>query len=164
MQDEGAAISIANINSPSQVVVSGATAAIAEFQTRAGKAGLRRITRLQVSGAWHSAMMKDCEASFAELIGEQPITDPAVPVFSNVSATPATRRAEVTAALIDQLSAPVLWLQSLRRLRAAYPDAVFAEIGPGKVLTGLLLQTDPRAKIFRINSRRGLERFAEAIA
>ena len=163
MQGEGAAIYIANINSPGQVVVSGATAAVADFQTRAGKAGLRRIVRLQVSGAWHSAFMKDCEASFAELIGQQPIKDPAIPVFSNVGAQPATTRAEITTALIDQLSAPVLWLQTLKRLRETYPDAVFAEIGPGKILTGLMLETDPRAKIFQINSRRGLERFAEAI-
>ncbi len=160
---EGAVIGVANINSPKQMVVSGARGAISEFQVRATQEGFGRITELQVSGAWHSSFMKECQDPFDAVLNGLSLDDPQVPVISNVSATPSTSIAQAKSALVAQLSAPVQWLKTLRYLRETYPDAIFAEVGPGKVLTGLMLQTDPRGRIYQVNSRRGLDRLVKVL-
>jgi [acyl-carrier-protein] S-malonyltransferase len=160
---KGLVINAANINSPKQIVISGATDALERFRDTAMLQGLGRITPLPVSGAWHSKYMEACKMPFSEKLNSINMCDAQMPFYANVSASPENRAAQIKSNLINQITAPVQWLQTLRLLRANYPDAIFAEVGPGKVLTGLMLQTDPRAKIFQINSKRGLDRFVKAV-
>lgn len=131
----------ANYNCPGQIVISGEEDAIDTACKLCSEAGARRALKLKVGGAFHSPCMEPARAELAEAIERTNFHTPKCPVYQNVDAKPHTDPAEIKANLIAQLTAPVRWTQSVQNMIA--DGAVeFTELGPGKVLQGLISKID----------------------
>ncbi len=132
-----------NYNSPQQIVIAGETSAVSEAGTKLQAAGARAST-LPVSAPFHSSLMEPAEARLRLDIEQIALSDPRVPVYVNVDAKPIRDSAAAKDALVRQVSRPVLWEESVRKM---IDDGVslFVEVGPGRVLTGLLARIDKRA-------------------
>jgi [acyl-carrier-protein] S-malonyltransferase len=135
----------ANFNSPGQIVVSGSIMGVHEVMHRAKEQGVRIAKELAVSGAFHSPLMQYAADGLKEALDSTMIATPDTPVFSNVTAEPANDADEIRRLLVAQLTAPVLWEQSVKNM---YDFGVreFVEYGPGKVLQGLVTRTVTNVK------------------
>jgi len=131
----------ANYNCPGQLVISGEVAAIDAACEALKAAGAKRALKLKVGGAFHSPCMEPARAELAAAIEATEFHTPVCPVFQNVDALPHTDPAEIKANLIAQLTAPVRWTQTVRNMIAAGATE-FVELGPGKVLQGLVAKID----------------------
>lgn len=127
----------ANYNCPGQVVISGTVEAINEACEKMKEAGAKRALVLKVGGAFHSPLMQPAQEELAEAIAVAKFTTPVCPVYQNVDAKPHTDPEEIKANLIKQLTAPVRWTQDVQAMIADGADD-FTELGPGKVLQGLI--------------------------
>lgn len=125
----------ANINSPQQIVVSGAASAVEKAAALAEEAGAKRVVTLQVSAPSHSPLMAPAAAKLAEELEGVEVSPPGVPVYSNVSASPVDA-GSIKDLLSKQLTSPVRWVDIIRNMKSTGVDKVL-EVGPGKVLTGL---------------------------
>ncbi len=141
---------IANYNSPGQLVISGAAENIARAAESAKAHGASRVIPLQVSGAFHSPLMKPAEEALSQIIARMPFGDPAIPVIGNTTALPLTTAAEVKAELARQLCHGVQWQRSIEYM-AAQGVTTFVEIGPGKVLTGLVRRINREVKTANVS-------------
>lgn len=141
-EDEGTVVA-ANFNAPGQVVISGGEEAVRRVGRRAQEEedGARRVIPLQVSGAFHSPLMKVAREGLAGALEAVDFGDPDFPVVANVSAEPVTSGQEARRLLVEQLTSPVRWTQGVRAMRQFDPDR-WLEVGPGRVLTGLLRRID----------------------
>ena len=128
---------MANINSPGQIVISGAVDNISRAMELARAAGASRVIPIQVSGAFHSPLMKPAVEGMTSIINSTPFKNPTIPVIANMTAEPLTTAEGVKAELINQLTNPVQWQRSIEYMVRQGVDT-FIEIGPGKVLTGLI--------------------------
>ena len=131
----------ANYNCPGQLVISGEKTAIAQACESMKEAGARRALPLPVGGAFHSPLMEPAREQLAEAISNTPFTSPICPVYQNVVAKGITNKEDIQNNLIAQLTAPVKWTQSVQQMAQ---DGVgeFIELGPGKVLQGLVKKID----------------------
>jgi len=140
---------IANINSPGQIVISGAAENMVRAMEMATAAGASRVIPLQVSGAFHSPLMQPAVEGITEYISALSFQEPAIPVIGNTTAEPMTTVESVKAELINQLSNPVQWQRTVEYIfNKGVPT--FIEIGPGKVLTGLIRRINKEAKTINI--------------
>ncbi len=151
----------ANFNSPGQVVVSGAPGALEEA-ARLADASRGRSIRLRVSGAFHSPLMDDAARVFADLVADAPIKSPAVPVVANATAEPVTEEGAAREAMIRQMTNPVLWSASVRRMMSAGID-LFVEVGPGRVLTNLTPRISADARALPVGAPSQLDKLAEEV-
>lgn len=153
----------ANYNTPGQIVISGDLPAVERAIELAKRAGARRALRLNVSGAFHSPLMRVAEVGLAAQLDSLEMREPAFPVISNVTATPVTAAAEARRLLVEQLTSPVRWTASMKTM----VDAGFTEwleLGPGSVLAGLAKRGAPEAKVRSIGSNADVEAFqADAV-
>ena len=131
----------ANYNCPGQTVISGEVEAIDKACAGATEAGAKRALKLKVGGGFHSPCMEPARAELAEAIEATEFHTPVCPVYQNVDALPHTDPAEIKANLIAQLTAPVRWTQSVRHM-VADGATEFVELGPGKVLQGLVAKIE----------------------
>ena len=131
----------ANYNCPGQLVISGEEAAITTACEALKDAGARRALPLPVGGAFHSPLMEPAKTKLAAAIETTPIASPICPIYQNVSAKGVTDAAEIKQNLIAQLTAPVKWTQSVQQLLSDGATQ-FTEVGPGKVLQGLVKKID----------------------
>lgn len=144
-------VQAANFNSPGQVVISGEVGAIKKALELAPSHGARMAKELVVSGAFHSPLMKPAEQELAAALELVEIRDARIPVCMNAVAEPVTAAAEIRKNLIMQLTSPVLWTQSIEAMiQNGITD--FVEIGPQKVLQGLIRRIDKSAKISGIDT------------
>ena len=143
---EGGLVVPANYNSPGQVVISGEVAGVERAMELCKTAGAKRAIRLPVSGAFHSPLMQSAWQAFGQALAHASLNDPAVPVYANVNASPVTTASDAKRLLLEQLTAPVRWTQLVERLVADFPGALFVEMGPGNVLTGLMKKIAPGAE------------------
>ncbi|MDX2134297.1 MAG: ACP S-malonyltransferase [Saprospiraceae bacterium] len=136
----------ANYNSPGQLVISGSVSGIQAAQEALQQAGARRVVLLPVGGAFHSPLMKPAQDELEKAIRETRLNTPRCPVYQNVTAQPVTDPETIRQNLARQLTAPVLWTQTIRQMRA---DGVqeFVEVGGGEaaVLRGLIRRIDKEA-------------------
>ena len=130
----------ANYNCEGQVVISGEKAAVAAACAKMKEAGARRALELPVGGAFHSPLMEPARAELAEGIVKAQIHAPICPVYQNVTAQPTTDPETIKANLLTQLTSPVRWTQSVVNMLADGANH-FIELGPGKVLQGLISKT-----------------------
>ncbi len=149
---------IANLNAPGQTVISGYREAVEEA-ARTLKAKRARVVFLKVSAPFHSPLMQPAAEKLAAAIEETAFNDPAFPVYANVSAEPVTDAQTAKALLIEQVTAPVRWVDILTRL-GADGFRTFLEFGSGNVLTGLLKRTLPEA---RARSIEGPDELADTV-
>lgn len=147
---KGGVMQIANLLCPGNMVVSGHQAACAEVERLVQEKGGRTI-RLAVAGAFHTDLMKPADKALASALAEVPIRVPRVPVWSNVDAQPHTDPEEIRGFLIRQVLQPVLWEQTMRNLLALGIDR-FVEIGPGRVLAGLLKRVQRKVECRNISA------------
>lgn len=131
----------ANYNCPGQLVISGEIEAIDAACEKLLAAGAKRALKLKVGGAFHSPCMEPARAELAEAIENTEFHTPACPVYQNVDAKPHTDPAEIKANLVAQLTAPVRWTQTVQNM-IADGATEFIELGPGKVLQGLVAKID----------------------
>ncbi len=128
----------ANLNAPDQTVISGDPGAVDRAGTACKAAGAKRVLPLKVSGAFHSPLMAPAVPGLAAALAAVPFADPAFPIMANASAAAVTTAALAKRRLEEQLTAPVRWIECVRALAALAPVVRFVEIGPGKVLGGLV--------------------------
>lgn len=136
----------ANYNCPGQIVISGETEAIDAACEKLLEAGAKRALKLKVGGAFHSPCMEHARAELAEAIARTEIHTPICPVYQNVDAQPHTDPEEIKANLVAQLTAPVRWTQTVKNM-IADGATEFVEVGPGKVLQGLVAKIDRNATV-----------------
>ena len=148
---QGEVVSLANLNSPSQIVIAGRQSAVARAVELAKARGAKRALRLNVSAPFHCALMKPAADRLAADLDRVPMRDPEVPLVKNADAKMALSVSAVRDGLKRQVAAPVRWTDSMRLLRAE-GVSLFVEVGPGKVLSGLLRQIDPAARTFQAGS------------
>jgi len=136
----------ANYNTDEQIVVSGEVSGVEKLMQLAKEAGAKRAVRLPVSGAFHSPLMEPAEKGLREALEETVFAEPAFPVYSNVTEKESSSAADTRELLATQLTSPVRWAGEIRNIVARFPDALFVELGPGAVLTGLLSRIAPGAR------------------
>lgn len=134
----------ANYNCPGQLVISGETSAVEKACEAMKAAGAKRALILPVGGAFHSPMMEPAREELAAAIEATTFSTPICPVYQNVTANAVSDAAEIKKNLIIQLTAPVKWTQSVQQM-IADGATLFTEVGPGKVLTGLISKIDKEA-------------------
>lgn len=153
---QGEVVSPANINSPDQVVIAGATAAVQRAGERAKARGAKRVVPLPVSAPFHCALMKPAEDRLAPELRALAVQNPHVPVVANVDATLKRDAAAAIDALVRQVSSPVLWEDIVRRL-ASEGVSTYVEVGPGRVLSGLVKKIHKEAQVFAFGAPEDLE-------
>ncbi len=146
---QGEVVSPANLNSPGQVVIAGSAAAVARAVEGAKARGAKRAIMLNVSAPFHSALMKPAQDRLSVDLDATEVADPQVPLVNNADAQVVKSASVVRDGLKRQVTAPVRWEESMRRLRAEGVD-LFVEVGPGKVLSGLLRQVDRVAECWHV--------------
>ncbi|MCU1314426.1 MAG: [acyl-carrier-protein] S-malonyltransferase, partial [Acidobacteriaceae bacterium] len=150
-------VSPANLNSPEQIVISGSTAGVARASELAKERGAKKVVPLQVSAPFHCALMQPAQDRLAEVLKAVKVHDPRFPIVANVTADVTKDGGKERDLLVRQVTAPVRWVESMRRMIDA-GGSLFVEVGPGKVLTGLLRQIDRAQKCVNVEDAASLEK------
>jgi [acyl-carrier-protein] S-malonyltransferase len=156
---EAGTVAPANFNSPRQTVVSGEEAGVQRLLELAEAAGASKAVRLKVSAAFHSVLMEPVQREMAAAMDKLTWTDPEVPLVANASGTVIRTGEEVCRALVAQIASPVLWVQCVQTL-ADEGCTQALELGPGRVLGGLIRQIDSGIEVFAADSPEKLSAFA----
>jgi [acyl-carrier-protein] S-malonyltransferase len=150
IQESGA--QIANLNCPGQIVISGLPEAVDKTSKSALAHGAKRVINLEVSGGFHSSLMQPAAVKLAEVLNNITIRQPRAFVVSNVTALPESRPDEIKENLIRQITCSVFWEKSVR-LMINQGVVKFFEIGPGRVLKGLMRKIDPNTEVVNIEKK-----------
>ena len=161
---DGGCVVPANYNTAGQVVISGEVPAVERAMELAKAAGAKRAIRLNVSGAFHSPLMAVAREGLAEALERTQLLDPAFPVYANVNTEPVRSASDARLLLLEQLTAPVKWTQLVERLAADYPDALYVEMGPGNVLTGLVKKIAPSVQTMTCGTVGEVEQLLSKVA
>lgn len=152
-------VQAANFNCPGQIVISGDVVAVEEAMAiaKAEPFKCRIAKKLEVSGAFHSELMRTSDSELRDALDNAVIKDSDIPIYTNVSGKPICKADEIRSALKEQLTSPVRWEVSIRNMIS---DGVtkFYEIGSGKVLTGLVKKINPEVELFNISAWEDLEK------
>ncbi len=152
----------ANFNSSEQVAISGEKKAVEKGVELAKQRGAKRAILLEVGGAFHSELMRDAQEKFQDVIKKLLVNKAMTPVVANVTAEPVTEPSQIRELLIEQITRPVLWYQSTKWM---YDQGVrdYVEIGPGKVLQGLLKRSFTQINAFGIDKFSDIQKFREQV-
>jgi [acyl-carrier-protein] S-malonyltransferase len=161
--ETGLTVAAANLNSPSQTVISGALAAVEKAAALAKAKGARRAVMLPVSAPFHCTLMQPAQEEVARVLAAVSMTDPRIPVAANVTGGLVTTTNAARDALIRQVTGAVRWVDCMQSLIAA-GAGVLIEVGPGKVLCGLLRQIDGNQKSLNVEDPASLEATLAALA
>jgi [acyl-carrier-protein] S-malonyltransferase len=153
----GGVVEVANVNSPGQVVISGHKEAVLAAMEVLRKAGARRVVPLAVSGPFHSQLMQPVAEVFDRHLQQAVFHDPRIPVVTNVGAKAVRKKDELQHLLGKQIHSRVEWEASMRRLLALGVGR-FIEVGPGRVLTGLMKKIDNSAVCHYVEDAQSLEK------
>ncbi|MEW5766451.1 MAG: ACP S-malonyltransferase [bacterium] len=146
-----------NFNCPGQIVIAGSKSALEQAEGEVKEAGAKRVVRLSVSGPFHTPLIKSAQEEVGSALDQVAISPLKTPLITNVEASPIREPGEVKDSLIRQVVSPVRWEQSMR-LAIREGVTTFIEIGPGKVLTGLLKKIDQSVKAFGVENLKEMER------
>ena len=161
--ETGLVVSAANFNSPDQTVISGAKAAVEKAGELAKARGARKVVMLPVSAPFHCALMQPAQEDVAKALAGIALGEPRIPVAANVTGALVTTADAAREALIRQVTGTVNWAGCVQALVAAGAEA-FIEVGPGKVLTGLLRQIDRAQKCVNVEDAASLEKALAELA
>lgn len=156
----GDVVAPANYNSPEQTVIAGSAAAVERASARCKELGAKRALPLPVSAPFHCALMRPVQPRLAAVLETMPVAPLAVPVVTNVEATPNADAARVRQLLIEQVVAPVRWIECVQAMIAAGVTR-FVEVGPGKVLSGLVRRIDRGVEVLNVEDPASLEKALE---
>ena len=157
----GDAVQPANLNCPGQIVISGTKAGVEKACVELKEVGARRAIPLDVSGPFHSSLMKPAAEKLREALGEIAMKNASIPIVANVNATVVEESEQIKELLVEQLYSPVLWEDSVRTM-LANGVTHFIECGPGKVLSGLIKKIDRTATVLSVYDKESLEAVIEA--
>jgi [acyl-carrier-protein] S-malonyltransferase len=160
---ENDVVSPANLNSPEQTVISGSAAAVKRAVEIASQSGAKRAVILPVSAPFHCALMMPAQERLEADLRATQFSALKIPLLTNVDAQAISTGEEARDALIRQVTAPVRWLDSVREMIES-GVTVFVEVGPGKVLTGLLRQIDRSVRVFNVEDSASLQATMEKLA
>jgi len=155
-------VEAANINSPGQIVISGKVEGVKEASSMAKEAGAKMIIELKVSAPFHSSLMKKAAEELKKALDNVSIKDASIPVISNVSAKPVTKSSEIKDLLVKQMTSPVLWEDSVKNMISG-GISTFIEVGPGKVLSGLIKKIDKGVKLLRAEDISSIKNLEDAL-
>ncbi len=156
-------VAMANDNAPGQIVVSGAKAAVEAAAAHAKDAGVKKAVMLPVSAPFHCPMMEPAAREMEAALGEVALSEPSAPVVANVTARPVTEPERIRALLVEQVTAPVRWRESVQWMAGEGGVSTFVEAGAGKVLTQMLKRTAKEAKGVALDTPADLESFAQSL-
>ncbi|MFV8827114.1 ACP S-malonyltransferase [Alkalihalobacterium sp. APHAB7] len=156
VSNNGGSVQLANLNCPGQIVISGTAEGVGKASELAKEKGAKRVIPLQVSGPFHSSLMKPAAEKLSTVLDEITISEAEVPVIANVTADVVTNSAEIKEKLIEQVYSPVLWEDTVRRLLDLGVDT-FVEIGAGNVLSGLVRKVQRRVNVYSISDIESIE-------
>ena len=162
-EETGLVVQAANFNSPGQTVISGALAAVEKASALAKAKGARRAVMLPVSAPFHCALMQPAQEEVARVLAALSLGDPSVAVAANVTGGLVTTAAAAKDALIHQVTGAVRWVDCMQALKGEGAE-LFIEVGPGKVLCGLLKQIDPALKSLNVEDAASLEKVLAELA
>jgi len=145
----------ANYNCPGQIVIAGEKKAVEEAIALAREAGAKRAITLSVSVPSHCALMAEASKRLASLLDEIEFRNPSVPIVNNADALFLYNRDSIKSSLIRQLNSPLLWEDSIKAVINSGINT-FIEVGPGKVLSGLIKRIDPEARVYNVEDEEGL--------
>lgn len=160
--EEGFSVQLANLNCPGQIVISGTTKGVELAGAKAKEAGAKRVLPLVVSGPFHSSLMKPAAGQLKEELDQIDMKAATIPVIANVTAEPISAASEIKEKLIEQLYSPVLWEDSVAKMLELGVDT-FIEIGPGKVLSGLVKKISKNAKTYSVSDEESAIAVIEAL-
>ena len=155
-------VSVANYNCPGQIVITGEEKAVDEAAEKLKEAGAKRCVKLNVSGPFHSAMLKEAGENLGNVIDEVTIGDIQVPYITNVTADYVTDKNQVKEMLMKQVASSVKWQQTIERMIADGVDT-FIEIGPGKTLAGFMRKIDKTKKVYNLEKLEDLDKITAAL-
>nr|WP_309099327.1 ACP S-malonyltransferase [Fredinandcohnia onubensis] len=158
----GHSVQLANINCPGQIVISGSTEGVKRACELAKEKGAKRAIPLEVSGPFHSSLMEPAAEKLRSVLDQIEIIDASVPVVANVNAEEMTSAEQIKENLVKQLYSPVLWENSVQYMLDQGVDT-FIEIGPGKVLSGLIKKVNRRVATYAISDTETLEATIRAL-
>jgi [acyl-carrier-protein] S-malonyltransferase len=156
-RETGLTVQAANLNSPGQTVISGAAAAVEKASAICKAKGARRAVMLPVSAPFHCALMQPAQEEVARVLAGIAMHDPRIPVAANVTGGLVTTADATRDALIRQVTGAVRWVDCVQSLKTAGAD-LYIEVGPGKVLCGLLKQIDPELRSLNVEDAASLEK------
>jgi [acyl-carrier-protein] S-malonyltransferase len=159
---QGDPVQLANLNCPGQIVISGSKAGVEKAGQLAKERGAKRVIPLEVSGPFHSSLMKPAAGKLQEVLNGIATHDAKIPVIANVTAEPVVKKEEISRLLIEQLYSPVRWEESVQTMIALGVDT-FIEIGPGKVLSGLVKKIDRNVRVHAVNDLETLKSTVAAV-
>jgi len=151
-------VQCANFNSPGQIVISGSVGGVHAAMEIAKQKGAKLVKELVVSGAFHSPLMESAKESLKAKLDYTSFYDARIPVYANVTAKPVQAKGSIKKLLYEQLSNPVRWEETIINMINDGADE-FYEIGPGKVLQGLVKRINPDMKVFGIDKYSDVERY-----
>ena len=152
----------ANLNTPEQTVISGDPAAVERAGEGCKARGAKRVVPLKVSGAFHSPLMEPAIPGLRAALASAAFQDPRLPVVANATAEPVRQASGAVQLLIEQLTAPVRWVECMQAAAKLAPAATFVEVGPGNVLSGLLKRIVPGAQTVTLGTADEVEKFLAA--
>lgn len=155
-------VSVANYNSPVQIVITGEADAVEKANVALKEAGAKRVVPLPVSGGFHSDLMKGASEKFAEILDNCEISGAKIPVYTNVDAVATTESSDFKTKMVAQIYSSVMWTQTIEDMVAQGIDTV-VEIGPGKVLAGLVKKINPAINVFNVYDMESLNATIEAL-
>lgn len=155
--ETGQTVQAANLNSPGQTVISGAAAAVEKASALCKARGARRAVMLPVSAPFHCALMQPAQDEVARVLGALQLSDPRIPVAANVTGSMVTTASDARDVLIRQVTGAVRWVDCVQTLKESGAD-LYIEVGPGKVLCGLLKQIDPTLQTTNVEDGASLEK------
>ena len=161
--ETGGVVEAANRNAPAQTVISGSAAAVERAGVLLKAAGARRVVPLAVSAPFHCALMQPAADRLASWLQELEFAPARVPVVPNVRVRAERDGAALRTALVEQVTGSVRWVESIEELRDAFAPDLWLEVGPGKVLNGLLRQIDRTQNGMSVEDPDGLEQAVQAI-
>ncbi len=158
-----AEVDVANLNAPGQIVISGTVEGIDAAIAQAKDFGIRRAIKLNVAGAYHSRLMQSAQAALAAELAQVSIQPPNIPVVCNFTAQAVSTPEEIRSTLENQVTGSVRWTESIQAL-IAMGHRNFLELGPGKVIAGLVSKIDKEAIVHSIEDLPSLEAAVEALS
>ncbi|MGI6567134.1 MAG: ACP S-malonyltransferase [Limnochordia bacterium] len=159
---QGEVVEPANINCPGQIVISGHRAAVERAMALGAQRGARRVVELDVSGPFHSSLMRPAAEAFARHLAEVELRDPEAAFAANATADYVSDAAGIRSVLVKQLYSPVRWEETIQRLVADGVEA-FVEVGPGRVLAGLIKRISRKVKVVGFQEMEELEKVLEMV-
>ncbi|NWL88965.1 [acyl-carrier-protein] S-malonyltransferase [Paenibacillus sp. 79R4] len=158
----GHPVELANVNCPGQIVVSGSKEGVGQVVERVKEIGAKRAIPLEVSGPFHSSLMREAAERLSGKLDSVSFQDASVAVVANVTARPVQQSGEIKQLLVQQVYSPVLWSDSIAWLIEQGVDT-FVELGPGRVLTGLIKKIDKTVALYNVKDLETLEKTIEAL-